>query len=80
MLTDEEKSVLRAWMRRFLHHRKCLFACATPEIARRWCDFLGQHVPEGWAVTVVREREINFYRWSVYQASHTSENKNAKLA
>tara|TARA_Y100000361_G_C10932766_1_gene224746 strand:+ start:301 stop:525 length:225 start_codon:yes stop_codon:yes gene_type:complete len=72
MLTDEEKSILRAWMRRFFEQRKCLFACATPELAQRWCAFLQQHTPEGWAVTVIREREINFYRYYITNLMHTS--------
>ena len=65
MLTDEERSILRAWMRVFFERKRCLFACATPEIAHRWCDFLKHHVPKGWAVTVIRDRDINFYRWTV---------------
>ena len=60
-LSESELAALRAIYQTTIEQAHALHKCDSSEQARRWADFLNQHLPDDRECFVIRGREINSY-------------------
>jgi hypothetical protein len=60
-LSEEDLAALRAIYQTTIEQAHALHKCDSSEQARRWADFLNQHLPDDRECFVIRGREVNCY-------------------
>ena len=61
--SESELVTLRTIFKATVDEGHALHRCDTPEQAQRWADFFNQHLPESRECFVIRDREVNCYRY-----------------
>ena len=61
--SESELPALRTIYQTTIDKGHALHKCIDAEQAQRWSDFLNQHLPEGRECFVIRNREVNCYRY-----------------
>ena len=60
---EPELATLRTIFRATIAEGHALHRCDSSEQSQRWAEFLNQHLPEGRECFVIRNREVNCYRY-----------------
>ena len=61
---QEEHSTLQEIVRITVEQGHALHKCDTPEQAKRWAQHLQKHLPPYFDAFVIRNCEVNTYKWS----------------
>ena len=61
--SESELSALRTTYQTTIEQGHALHKCDSSEQAQRWADFLNQHLPDDRECFVIRNREVNCYRY-----------------